>query len=95
MRKPGGYALIVDPDADRGRKEIDSFTCFHCCRVVWVKPFQDPAACGALCKVCMKHICNRCADLRDAGGLCTPWERQMEEAEAKQRLWDAVTRLGV
>ncbi len=96
MRNPHGYATFVgdlarnDPTiVERGVRhteaEIDTFTCGHCNRVSHVLPRCDPADIGGLCKQCMELICPRCV----AKATCTPWERKMEEAEAKQQLWDA------
>ena len=90
MRNPGGYATVVgdmrssDPRiVDHGirhvENEVDTFTCEHCCRVVHVPPRQDAANIGGLCKQCMGMICPRCVDK----GVCRPWEKQMEEREAK------------
>jgi hypothetical protein len=79
MRIPGGYAVISEPG--RADVELDSITCFHCNRVVFVKAGQDPSALGGFCRVCMRHLCGPCADL----GTCTPYEREMEKAEARDR----------
>jgi hypothetical protein len=79
MRNPGGYGLIVEPGAPT--KELDSFTCCHCNRVVWVKPFAPPADAGGFCRLCMKPTCGPCADL----GTCNPFEKQLEEEEARNR----------
>ncbi len=76
MRNPGGYLYGVDP-VD-GVSECDTFTCLHCQQVVFVKPLCDPADMGGLCKVCMGNICPSCVGLG-----CTPWEKQMEIAEAR------------
>lgn len=76
MRNAGGVGVLVDPDA--GTIERDTFTCFHCQRVVFVKPKADPADMGGLCKVCMKLICPGCV-----GKTCLPFEKSIEKAEAK------------
>lgn len=92
MRKPQGVTTVtgeVPNDAptmiDRGiahaEKEIDTFTCGHCCRVIHVLPRMDPADMGGLCKQCMELICPNCVDKM----VCTPWEQQMEEIEARDR----------
>ena len=97
MRNPGGYATVVGDLAknaptiiDHGVRhveaEIDTFTCEHCNRVVHVPPRQDAADIGGLCKQCMGLICPRCTDKR----TCTPWEKQMEIREARDRLFSAI-----
>lgn len=76
MRNPGGQLLICD---DEGReKAFDSFTCGHCNRVSFVKPRQDPADIGGLCKTCMKLICGACV-----GEPCRTLEQRIAEEEAR------------
>lgn len=93
MRQVTGYATIVDPD--QPFFERDTITCFHCQQVVFIKPgtastvylIWDPVANvwreepGAGCRVCMRPICLPCY----VAGGCTPWEKQMEAAEARDR----------
>ena len=79
MRNAGGYAIWTDPELPTIEK--DSFTCVHCNSVVFVAPGTDPTIDNGFCIKCMKHICGPCAD----HGECVPWERQMEEFEAKVR----------
>jgi hypothetical protein len=80
VRRPGGYGITVEP----GKKDIeeDSFTCAHGNEIVFVKPFQDPSELGGFCRLCMKHICAKCA----AKGECTPFEKVLEAMESKDRL---------
>lgn len=96
MRNPGGYAYIVNGGKDHiarfdgagkngqdrficeGVNEVDTFTCKHCNSIVHVFPKMDPAEIGGLCKQCMGMICPKCL-----GKGCTPWEKQMEIAEAR------------
>ena len=79
MRRPQGHATLIEPD--RGKTvERDTVTCGHCQRIVHVAPRCDPADIGGLCKICMSLICPRCVK-RDG---CTPWEKQMEQMEARQ-----------
>jgi len=98
MRKPQGYATVVgdlrngtptviDHGIRHTEGEIDTFVCNHCNRVVHVPPRQDAANIGGLCKCCMNLICARCVDK----GTCIPFERKLEEAEARQRLRDAAS----
>ena len=78
MRNPQGYATITDPN---GSREQDTFTCFHCQRIVTVRPLMAPEEFGGLCKVCFKLICPRCVGV----GACMPFEREMERVEARDR----------
>ena len=99
MRRPGGYAIAVDPD--EGTAEYDTITCGHCQQVVFVKPgtgcteyltqdvrgfFTGETEPGAFCRLCMHAICLRCHD----GGGCTPWERRMERIESRDRMIHAI-----
>lgn len=96
MRNPGGVSIITNPvparfnldglwcqpgEAREGTIEIDSFTCFHCGSIRHVRPKQKPEDIGGLCKQCMKLICGRCVDK----GNCTPLEKKLEAAEARDR----------
>ena len=91
MRKPGGYATIVAPDASmatfdgfrceqvRSTHEADTFTCCHCNRIIHVKPFAPMDEFGSMCRNCMKMTCPTCAD-----GPCVPFEKKLEAAEKRQ-----------
>lgn len=76
MRNPRGYACISDPDA--GTREADTFTCFHCNSVVFVKPMASPTDVGGMCGLCAKLICPACV----AKGNCDPFEKKLERVEA-------------
>lgn len=78
MRNPGGYAVVFDPSLTGGKKEMDTFTCHHCSRIVHVNTPEDA---GGMCKVCMKLICGPCV----GKGTCTPWERKLEKIESRER----------
>ena len=96
MRNPGGYGVTMDPGSDRPLNETDTIVCGHCQRIVRVKPgtgatvylifdqtaWQWKEEPGAACRCCMRPICLPCCDK----GTCTPWERQLEAMEAKDRL---------
>lgn len=96
MRNPHGYATVIG-DLDRNAPtiiemglrhtevEIDTYTCAHCNAVKHVSPKCDPADLGGLCKQCMGLICPKCVEKR----TCTPWEKQMEAMEARQRFREA------
>ncbi|MGP0093123.1 MAG: hypothetical protein ACLPKB_24760 [Xanthobacteraceae bacterium] len=90
MRNPGGYFISTDPHPRRGRfacTEVDTFSCRHCNRVVFVQPMCDPSDMGGLCKVCMGYVCPRCAGT----GRCDPLEAKLEREEARYhaRRWMA------
>jgi hypothetical protein len=93
MRRPHGLATLIQAD---GRiVENDTISCQHCEQIVFVKPGtgttvylvvdaqqqwrEEP---GAFCRQCMAPICLQCYD---AGG-CTPFERELEKSEARDRL---------
>ena len=76
MQRPGGYGVITGPD---GVEEHDTFTCFHCNKVVIVPVRADPADIGGMCYQCMRLICPRCADQ----GICVPFERKLELMERR------------
>lgn len=83
MRQPQGYRIITGPGAGAG--EADTYTCAHCGSLRAV-----PAMCPAgdmpdVCHLCGdKHrpsfICERCR-----GQGCTPFEKVLEQVEAKAR----------
>lgn len=82
-----GYATIVAPD--RPVVEFDTQTCAHCNHVYVVRS-SDPTQVvdiGGGCRVCQHAICGQCADR----GGCTPFERKLDEYEARQRLFRALT----
>lgn len=97
MRSPTGYAQVVDPD--RPLVEMDSTTCGHCQRVIFTKAGTASTVylivdrrtldwreeMGAFCRVCMRPVCLAC----HAQGGCTPWERQLEASEARERFLQA------
>jgi DNA-directed RNA polymerase subunit RPC12/RpoP len=84
MRRPQGYAVTSEPG--RPNVEEDTFTCGHCNSIVFVKPRQDPSTMGGFCRMCMTHICARCA-----GELtCSPFEKKLEAMERRDRLRRAV-----
>lgn len=78
MRKPGGFAIWSGPESTL---ESDTFTCKHCNQIVFVKPKEDPANVGGMCKQCMGLICPKCASKM----TCTPFELKLEKAEARSR----------
>jgi hypothetical protein len=79
MRSPGGYAFTFDPGGIR--QEADTFTCFHCNKVVIVKPKCDPTDLGGMCRLCEKMICPDCVNV----GSCTPFEKKLDREEKEYR----------
>jgi hypothetical protein len=89
MRNPQGYANVVGAglveDGTDGVSslnkwgEADTFTCYHCQRIVHVPVKGKAEDIGGQCKLCMGLICPRCV-----GKGCTPWEKQMEIQEARE-----------
>jgi len=90
MRKPQGYALIIDPDAPTW--ERDTALCCHCNGIIFVKPgtvntvylvnmsdgtWRDEP--GAFCRNCMKPVCLEC----DKVGTCQPFERWLLAVEKR------------
>jgi hypothetical protein len=77
MRNPGGYGVYIG--ADTGKREVDTFTCVHCNRIIQVKPMAPPEEFGGLCKVCMGLQCPTCV-----GKGCSPFEKKVEAYEKAQ-----------
>ncbi len=72
------YCRASGPD---GTQEWDAFTCVHCQAIVRIAPRASASASGGWCGRCNQPICGPCA----ATGQCTPWEKQMERIEARDR----------
>jgi hypothetical protein len=83
MRRPQGYAIIMDPSMPQPI-ERDTFTCFHCNTIVLIEPPPAPPV-GGFCRLCMRDICTKCTDY----GACTPFEKKLEKMEARERLLKA------
>ncbi len=93
MLRPHGYATITDPAAPL--VEYDTAGCGHCQRVIFTKPGSAQTVylfpqrvgppkeeMGAFCRVCMRPVCLPCHE----AGRCTPWEKQLEAMESRDRL---------
>jgi len=85
MRGTKGYLIITDPDPQRSkgetaREEYDTFTCAHCNTVHKVKPMAKTFEAPGRCFQCDQLICQKCL-----GFGCTPFERKLEEMEARDR----------
>ena len=70
-------------------KALATSTCFHCSRVIFLKPNPDGSPVYGHCKLCDKIICAQC----HAKGGCTPWEKQMEAMESRDRFRRALAAL--
>jgi len=66
---------MIGPDGEF--HERDTYTCAHCQKITILAPKQLP---HGGCRTCGGNICSRCVTI----GTCAPWERQMDEAEARQ-----------
>jgi hypothetical protein len=79
MLRPHGYAVW---EGHEGRlRERDTFSCAHCQRVVFVEPGHSPTVNAGWCGRCGAPVCRACAAL----GMCTPFERRLEQQEARDR----------
>lgn len=58
-----------------------TLTCAHCNRITIIEQGTRADDCGGFCMCCMKPTCTQCA-----GKPCTPFERKLEEYEARGRL---------
>jgi hypothetical protein len=63
-----------------------TFTCAHCGRVVIVPHKARPDECGGLCMLELKPVCPKCHTI----GTCTPFEKRLEQMEARSRLLAAI-----
>jgi len=72
-RQPGGYALIVDPEAPGGKIEADTLRCGHCGRIIHIG--TDPE--GGGCYQCQSPVCAACAE----AGVCLPFEAWLDAME--------------
>lgn len=83
MRRAGGYATISEPG--KRIQEADTFTCIHCNSVVIVPPKASASDMGGWCMMCAKPVCKRCA-----GKGCSPFLKQIEKSEARDRMLRAI-----
>ncbi len=82
VRRPRGYLLVTDEEG-RTLDEGDTLMCVHCQYHWQVQPGSGAERgwcfrCGG--PTCGKPRCD----------VCVPFERALEEAEARSRLWDTV-----
>lgn len=78
MQRARGVLFATSPE---GVREAATFTCYHCNAIRVVPHGQRGEDIGGLCKQCMGVICPACV----ARMTCTPWEKQMEAMEARDR----------
>jgi hypothetical protein len=91
MRNAGGYSIITEPGV--WDIEHDTFTCAHCNAITFTKSKRggfEVVVIGhdgsvntrecARCRNCYAHICPRCE-----GKPCIPFERRLDEMEARAR----------
>jgi hypothetical protein len=69
-----------------GKFTLQTFTCAHCNRVIVIPPKAKPDEMGGFCRMEMKPVCIPC----EKKGECTPFERKLEEMEARGRLLAAI-----
>lgn len=86
--------MLVSPEGERvnfdgfrceqvrpGLNEVDTFTCWHCSRIVHVRPRAPLDEFGSMCRNCMKMVCPACADKG-----CTPYLKKIEESEKRDMM---------
>jgi hypothetical protein len=66
-----------------------TFTCSHCNAIVNVVPGADGPDRqndgSGLCLICMGLTCKRCQLAQSKGAPCTPWQKKLEQMEARDR----------
>lgn len=62
-------------------RTLATVTCCHCNGVTLIPERAAADDCGGFCRLCMRATCKACAS-----GACTPFERRLEESEARGRL---------
>jgi hypothetical protein len=85
---PKGYSVVIDGWGIETRE--DTYTCHHCCSIVFVPARSDPDK--HKCKRCYRRVCERCY-----GHDCDPYEAKLDRAEAtdawlRQRLSEKLER---
>ncbi len=78
FRNPQGFGILTTEG--KVVEEVDTFTCFHCSRIVDVPAKAKPEDMGSMCKVCMKLVCKFCATQG-----CKPFFEKFERMERRQR----------
>jgi hypothetical protein len=62
--------------------EYETFTCGHCQHVTIVAHGATLADLGMFCLACARPCCKTCTKKMAAGGMCDPFEKKFERAEA-------------
>lgn len=78
-KRTGGYISIVDPV--EGNREYETFTCFHCQHLIHFATRAQLSERSGGCSMCSRVICLPCVEK----GSCTPWEKQIEHMENRER----------
>jgi hypothetical protein len=89
---PKAPALILSKSRDQGEATWSypegqvvhqaTYTCCHCQYIVHVKPKADVSTLGGWCGMCRRPTCTR----PECNDGCLPYEKQMEQSEARDRL---------
>jgi len=79
-----GYLSIDDRAAGGKHTEYDTVSCKHCQAVIRVVHRQPQ---GAWCLQCQGPVC----DTPACASRCVPFFLKIEAAQARERLWAAVT----
>lgn len=70
-----GYTFTTDGNGNT--QEGESFTCFHCQKIVIIPPKSRPEDMGGLCYLCYRLVCPNCV-----GKDCDPFEEKRKRLEA-------------
>lgn len=81
-RRGEGY-LLIDHNNSPGTKSVPAgtifesptITCSHCHQVVVLNPLRTRER--HRCFSCFKYVCDNCAGILGAGGVCEPFEEKM------------------
>lgn len=83
MRKQEGEFTVFSPT---GQTSFNTLTCVHCNSIVIVKD-KLASELGGFCRNCMGHTCAR----PKCNARCIPFEKKLEQMEARDRLRQTVT----
>ncbi len=78
-RRPGGVAQLLDPELPGGELIQKTYTCGHCNSIKIIPVGKQIEEVSGGCYNCWRLICVPCAEK----GVCTPFLRQVEEAEER------------
>ena len=77
-RRTSGYSVLAE---DFSSTERETLSCVHC-QMIWaVQPGSGHNR--GFCFLCNGPTCGK----QNCVESCTPWEKQIEEIEAKDRFW--------